>query len=223
VNKPVAFKLDCLKAVIFDMDGTMIDNGYYHRKAWSEFIKKHDLSKVDITDHEFKQHFSGRKNDSILELLFNRKLTEEELDKHGEDKETLYRKLYAPHIKEVKGLTAIVNRLKKSGIKVAIATTSPKKNREFVLEKLSLTKAFPVIVGSEHVLHGKPDPEIYIKTAKKLKVDSKECLVFEDTPVGIEAAKNAGMRVIGILTRHSEEELRAADLATNDFTKIIFE
>jgi beta-phosphoglucomutase len=99
---------------------------------------------------------------------------------------------------------------------LAIATTAPKKNWEFVLKALDIKEnIFSAILGDEDIKKGKPDPEIYLKTAKKLKVRPKECLVFEDSPVGVEAAKNAGMTVIGMLTKHTKEELKIEQTIKN--------
>lgn len=205
------------KAVIFDMDGTMINNMPYHKKAWKEFFNKHGLS---FTDEVFSKKISGKKNDQIFEFVFERKLTPEELEKYTEEKEALYRELYKPEIQEIRGLTELIRQLHNKNIKIAIATTAPEKNRTFGLEALHLTQTFDVILGDEHVTHGKPDPEIYLETAKRLRIDPASCLVFEDSPPGVNAGKNAGMTVVGIVTSHSKDELQRADYIINDFTEI---
>jgi beta-phosphoglucomutase len=207
-------------AVIFDMDGTMIDNMFYHKRAWMEFTGRHGIYP---SEKEFKQKFSGLKNDKILEGIFNKKLTEQEVTSHAEKKEQLYRDLYAPHIQEVKGLTDILNTLKTHNKKVAVATTAPKKNRDFGLEALRMTDTFSVVLGEEDVIHSKPDPGIYLEAAKRLGVEPGRCLVFEDSPPGVTAGKAAGMKVIGILTTHSEEDLKDADYQIRDFTAISFQ
>src|SRR6266480_123342 len=103
-------------AVIFDMDGTMVDNMTYHKKTWKEFAKRHGL---DITDEEFKEKISGKKNDKIFQIIFK----QEEVAKFTEEKESLYRELYAPFIKEVQGLRHIINELQQHHKKLAIATS----------------------------------------------------------------------------------------------------
>ncbi len=206
-------------AIIFDMDGTMINNMVYHKKAWMEFAKRHGL---ELTEEEFKEKFSGKKNDKIFEMIFNKDLSDEEIVSYTEEKEGIYRELYASDIKEVAGLFETLQVLKAQNKKLAIATTAPRKNREFGLEALHLGGTFPVILGDEDVTKGKPDPEIYLETAKRLGVDPSRCLVFEDTPPGVASGKNAGMTVVGIMTTHSEEDLHLADYWVKDFTSLNF-
>src|SRR3972149_1758112 len=206
-----------IKAAIFDMDGTMINNMPYHRRAWLGFSRKHGLS---LTEEEFKEKFSGKKNKEILEGLFRKALAQEEAKAYTEEKEQVYRDLYASFIKEIDGLSDLLRFLKSKGIKVAIATTAPEKNRSFALKKLGFEDTFDLVVGDEIVNKGKPDPEIYLITADKLQVEPEKCIVFEDSPPGVESAKRAGMKVIGILTTHSREELQKADLVINNYSEL---
>jgi beta-phosphoglucomutase len=152
--------------------------------------------------------------------VFGRKLGEDEELQYTEEKEGLYRELFKPDIKEIAGLTSIITELHNRGIKTAIATTAPAKNRDFALRELGLEGKFEVILGDEHVSQGKPHPEIYLETAKKLGVSPHECLVFEDSPPGVESGKNAGMTVVGILSSHSPEEISKADYVVGDFTQL---
>jgi beta-phosphoglucomutase len=138
----------------------------------------------------------------------------------AEEKESIYRELYKPYFKEVKGLKPFLDSISKKGLKTGVATTSPLSNRVFVLEALQLQDFFTIIVGAEHTKQGKPHPEIYLLAAEKLGVDPKKCLAFEDTLAGIKSAKSAGMTVTGVLTTHSKEELSEADYFIKDFTKI---
>jgi len=206
-----------IEAAIFDMNGTMIDDMGFHKKAWIEFCKSYG---VDLTEEEFKQKFSGKKNTDILPEILGRKLSSDEIKELSEEKETIYRQVYAPFIKEVPGFKDLIAKLKSKHLKVAIATTAIEPNRKFVLDALHLENEFDVILGDEDVTNGKPHPEIYLETAKKLNVDSSKCLVFEDTPPGVEAGKNAGMKVVGVLTTHTKEDLKNADYWITDFTEI---
>lgn len=201
------------------MDGTMIDNMSHHKNAWIEFLKRQG---IHLTPEEYKKRFSGKKNKQIFEEVFGKTLSDEEVAKFGAMKEGLYQELYASHFKEVNGLTQIINELKRRNLKVAIATTAPKMNRNWGLRLLKLTDIFDLVLGEEHVVRGKPDPEIYLKSAEKLGVKPEECLVFEDSPAGVEAAKRAGMKVVGIMTTHSAEELEKADALMHDFTELSF-
>src|SRR6185437_9949690 len=169
--------LSQFKAAIFDMDGTMIDNSAFHKKAFQEFNKRHGII---LTEQEYQKKISGKKNDQIFNALFNRELS---------------RELYVNDIKEVEGLIELIRELQKKGLKLAIATTAPKENRDFAFENLGLSNEFVAIVGDEHVTNGKPHPEVYLKAAEKLNLDPKECIAFEDTPSGVESAKRAGMTV----------------------------
>lgn len=213
------FTIDSTKvrAVIFDMDGTMIDNMAYHKKAWRAFLKQHHM---DVSDEEFRRKVSGKKNDQIFRTLFQRDLSQHELEAYADEKEALYRKLYEPEIREVEGLVRLVHQLYEHDIQTAIATTAPAKNREFGLRALGLENAFDIILGEEHVEQGKPHPEIYLKAAIKLGVDPAECLVLEDSPPGVQSAKAAGMTCVGILTSHSAEDIHESDATENDFTEI---
>lgn len=200
------------------MDGTMVDNATYHMNAWKKFAEKYGLI---LSDEDYEKKLSGKKNNAALEIVLNRELTSNEVDRYSEEKESLYRELYANEVKEVSGLTLLIQKIQRSGKKLAMATTSPKKNRDLVLTAINLTPAFEVIFGGEDVNKGKPDPEIYIKTATKLNVIPKSCLVFEDTPVGVAAGKNAGMSVVGVLNSHTKEDLSQADYFINDFTELL--
>ena len=214
-------KLNDFDAAIFDMDGTMINNMLYHQEAWIEFAKRHGLG--ELTEEEFKEKFAGRKNDQLVQMIFNKELSADEILMYSEEKEGLYRELYRSYIKEVAGLSEILHLLKVNNKKLAIATTAPKKNREFGLEALKIVDTFSVILGDEDVTKGKPDPEIYLETAKRLGVETSRCLVFEDTPSGVGAGKNARMTVIGIMTTHSAKDLKEADFHVKDFTYIKFD
>ena len=211
---------DGIKAVIFDMDGTMIANMQHHDLAWQEFLKRHG---IEMSEEERKRKISGRHNDQIFAMLFGEDTPVEKRKEYGEEKEQIYRGLYKNDIKEVEGLTLLLKRLKEKGFKLAVATTAPQKNRDFGLEELGLTNMFEVIVGAEDVTRGKPDPQIYEMTAEKLGVDPHECLVFEDSLVGVEAAKNAGMRVIGITTSHMASDLGETEATIDDFTQVELE
>lgn len=215
-------KLDLfnIEAVIFDLNGTMVNDMGYHKKAWIEFCKRHE---VNLTEKEFDEKFSGRKNSEMLPLIIGKKLSEDEIKKFSEDKEQIYRDIYSKFLDEVPGLKNLIQKLKAHNLKIAIATTAYEKNRRFILDYLGLENLFDLILGEEHVMHGKPHPEIYLKTAEQLGINPSKCLVFEDSPPGVESAKRAGMRVIGILTTHTKEDLVGADSCIKDFNQLDIE
>ncbi len=181
-------------AVIFDLDGTIIDNIEYHKKAWFTFLKNHNIS---ITERDYIRLF-GKHNRAILNHFFGNQLTKSELKHFASEKEKLYRDIYKPHIKPQKGLISLLDDLKFNKIRTAIATSAPVENLEFVLDELKLSESFDHLSHAGHISMSKPDPEIFLLTAEKLKVKPENCVVFEDSISGIEAAINAGMNVIGI-------------------------
>lgn len=209
-----------IKAAIFDMDGTMVNNMDYHKKAWKIFCSRYG---IDLTDEAFHEKISGKKNSEIFTLLFGKTLSLAEEAKYTEEKEQIYREIYGKEVQEITGLKKIINELHARKILLGIATTASAKNRIFILEKLAISPdLFSVILGDEDVTKGKPDPEIYLKAAQMLHISPAACLVFEDSPAGVMAAKNAGTRVVGILSTHTKEELQNADYTIEHFSQITF-
>lgn len=207
-------------AVIFDMDGVIVDNNFYHKKAWKEFCSRHKFS---LTDDEFKKYIYGRINKDILKFLFNRVLSPGEIEDLSEEKEKIYRDIYKQEIKLPEGLNALLLEFKLAGIKIAVASSAPKDNIEFVFENTGIRDLFRIVLTESDIKNGKPDPEIYLKTAELLSIDPGECIVFEDSVSGINSAKNAGMKVIAITTTHPGNELSKADLIINSFLEINLE
>lgn len=188
---------------IFDMDGVIVDNAVWHLEAFAVFGKRHGLVQ---TKEEYTKYF-GNTNQTIMNSLFNTQLSHDKLVSLAEEKETIYRELYQPFIKPVGGLPAFLEYAYNQGIPIALATSAPPDNVDFTLDSTGLKKYFSFITDASMVEHGKPDPEIYLLSAAKLGVQPSDCVVFEDSIAGIQSAKNAGMRVIGIATTHKSEEL----------------
>src|SRR5690348_16452240 len=202
------------KAVIFDLDGTLLNNNSFHRKTWEAYLK--NIEKV-ISPEEFNAYINGRTNKDAIEYIYGRKMSEEESTKYTLEKESLYRKLYKPFIKPVPGLLHFLEVLHKKNIPMAIATSGIQPNIGFMFENLPIKHYFKVIVNSSHIMNGKPHPEIYLKAASQLDISPKNCLVFEDAVVGIRSAKAAGMKVIAVATTQTKEELSIADMIVDDF------
>lgn len=206
-----------IKAVIFDIDGTLVDNLAFHEKAWLQFCRKRGIV---LTAKEFRKRLFGKNNQEILEMVFCRRLTKDQIKRYADEKEALYRKFYASRIRPLKGFKRLMNRAKQCGLKVAVASCAPIRNREFVFHHLCLDGKFDAVIGDEDIRRGKPDPEIYLKAAKKLGVSRKRCLVFEDSPAGVESARKAGMKVIGVLTGYSRNALKRAAATIKNFDEI---
>lgn len=203
------------KAAIFDMDGVIVNNHHYHVTAWKEFCA---LKNIPFNEQEFRAKYFGKNNQDILKGLLNKEISEEDVILLGEAKETLYREIYTPHIKPVEGLIEFLTILKDSGKRLAVATSARKTNLNFVLESLQIEPYFDALVDASMVQRSKPDPEIFLKAAYLLGVEPQDCVVFEDSVSGINAAKAAGMRVVALLTTHNRGELPDASLFVKDFT-----
>jgi len=209
-----------VNAAIFDLDGTLIDNNSYHLQSWLQYLK--DMNR-EMSEEEYKANVNGRTNKDVIEYIYQRKMDDKEAMKYAHEKEAIYRQLYAPYIKPVAGLLELLEKLRSLSIPMAIATSGIQVNIDFLFEHIPIRSYFDVIVNSAHISKGKPDPEIYIKTAELLKVSPAECLVFEDAVVGINSARAAGMKVVGVLTTHKAEELSGADILIKDFSELVAE
>lgn len=210
---------DVIRAVLFDLDGTMVDNMRYHTDAWIEMARK--LGR-ELTREYFQREFSGRKNEELFPLLLGRPLDAADVERLAEEKEARYRELYAPHVRPLDGLEALLGLLESRGIAIGIATAAPAKNREFVLERLGLTRRISVVVGAEQVEHGKPAPDLFLGAAEQLGCEPSATLVFEDAVLGVQAGRAAGMMVCGVATSELAEVLlgAGAQFAIRDFTEL---
>jgi len=202
-----------IKAAIFDMDGVLIDNYEYHCIAWKEFAKRYD---VEFKNEDIIKNF-GRTNKEIFAEIFKRELKDDEVLTLGEEKERVYREVYKDYIKEVDGLTEYLKFLKNKGIKVAVASSAPIQNIDFILDGLDIRKYIDAIAHAGMIKRGKPDPEIFLKAAELLRVEPKDCIVFEDSLAGIEAGVRAGMKVFGVATTYPKEKLTMAHDVIENF------
>lgn len=214
--------LDLLKsfdsrAVIFDLDGTMLDNNPFHLKAFKEYLAKINR---EMSDEEYNARVNGRTNRDVMEYLYQKKLSDEELQPLVEEKEGLYRELYKNDIAPVKGLPELLKTLDDHHIPMGIATSGIQPNIDFMFANIPIKQYFLAVVNSAHIKKGKPDPEIFLKTAEALNVPAYQCLAFEDSIVGITSAKAAGMKVIAVATTHTREELSIADMTIGDYTEL---
>jgi len=206
-----------IKAVIFDLDGTLIDNNGFHLQAWREYLKRIDKA---MTEDEYKIYLNGRTWRDAMEYIYGRKLPDDEAMKYYLEKASIYREIYAPFIKPVAGLINLLDFFQSQDLPMAIATSGIDINIDFMFEHIPIRKYFKLVVNASHIVKGKPDPEIYLKTASLLGVEPEHCLVFEDALVGIHAAKAAKMKVMGITTTHPASDLTEADRVIADYNII---
>lgn len=207
------------RAFVFDMDGTLVDNMRFHAEAWRTMLAENDL---DVDINEFLVKTAGKTNREIVPNFFA-DATEEKLFELGERKEMLYRELFLPERKTVKGAIDFLKKARDIGVKMAVATAAPVTNMEFILDGLNLRCYFQAITTAADVKNGKPDPEIFLKSAEKLGVEPKNCLVFEDALNGFEAARRARMKSVAITTVNKREVLEKLDSIVEiveDFTEI---
>ncbi|HEX8676230.1 MAG TPA: HAD family phosphatase [Segetibacter sp.] len=209
-----------IKAVIFDLDGTLLDNNDVHLKAWKQYLKENNKQ---ISDEDFKENISGRTNKDAIEHIYQKEMTEDEASKYYLEKEEIYRKMYRPDIAPITGLQDFLEELHKHKIAMAIATSGIQVNIDFMFNHVPIKKYFKKIVNSGDVSKGKPDPEIFLKAAEALHIPTENCIVFEDSIAGVRAGKSAGMKVVALTTTHTPEELKEADLVIKDYSEIDFE
>ena len=192
------------RAFIFDMDGTLVDNMKFHSQAWMALFESLGIY---LDADEFQRRTAGKTNPEILRKFTGRDLSEDEIQVLSDQKENFYRDLYRPHLKATTGLRPFLEQAQEQHIPMGLATAAGKENIAFVLHGLKLEDFFSAIVGAEDIKKGKPDPEIFIKSATKLHIQPQDCIVFEDSLFGIEAAHRAGMRAVFITTSHQPEAL----------------
>lgn len=205
------------KGILFDMDGVIVDNLPYHVDAWMVFCEKNGFN---LSRDIFFNEMNGLNAKSSFEYLFKKSLTKDEVHLYEEQKEVIYREYYKDHIRPADGLLDFIMEAKSKGIKIALATSAGQGNIDFTIDGLGIRHLFDAIIGGHQVINGKPDPEIYLKAAELLGLDSKDCVVIEDSIQGMEAGYAAGARVIGITTTHRPEELTKTFYQSKNFINL---
>jgi beta-phosphoglucomutase len=182
-------------AVLWDLDGTLVDSGDLHWRAWRETIAAEGLT---VTDEQFRASF-GQRNDLILRGWFGDALSDEDIRRIGEAKEARFRALVAREgVRPAAGAAAWVTRLAAAGWRQAIASSAPRANVEAIRAALPFGACFQASVAAEDVRAGKPDPDVFLLAAARLGVEPERCVVVEDAAAGIAAARRAGMRAVGV-------------------------
>ncbi len=186
-------------ALIFDMDGVMIDSNPAHRLAWEVYNRGFGIE----TTEAMHENMYGKRNDSIVRDFFG-DLPPAEVASRGAAKEALYREMIGERVATllVPGLRQFLDR--NAGVPKAVASNAEPANIDFLLDRAGLRPYFRVVVDGHQVRHPKPDPEIYLRTAELLGAAPADCIVFEDSYTGVAAGNAAGMRVVGIATTHRE-------------------
>lgn len=207
-------------AVIFDMDGVICHTNPFHSKAFRVFFSSRNLSP---TDEEFAEHMFGKSNSYILSHFLRRNISGAELLELEEEKESLFRELYEPHVDPIAGIVPFINELHDHGVKLGVATSAPYANLDMILGKVPIREKLSSLLASENVKMHKPDPEVYLTSARNLGVSPDQCVVFEDSFSGVSAAINAGMKVVGVLSSHTRNELPPCDLYVENYNEMTVE
>jgi beta-phosphoglucomutase-like phosphatase (HAD superfamily) len=209
--------------LIFDMDGTIIDSMQVHRSSWAMFAARHGL--LDRPD-DLERATSGRTGVEGMRALFGTDLPLAVAEAYVHEKESLYREQFGAAFRWVAGFERFALQAMNGGMRCGLGTAGDRHNIRFCLERLPPALQgglFETCVGGDEGLPGKPEPAIFLEVARRLRVDPADCLVFEDSPAGIEAAARAGMRAVALLTSHSAEELAGAHViaAVRDYDELL--
>jgi len=212
-----------LKAIIFDLDGTIVNSLPYHHKSWSIFFQRNNLKESDFS--EILKEYKGGGTLKLMSDVFGDSYSKKELKEMSDYKEVIFREIYKGKIYPIKGLINFLDNLTESNILLSIGSNAIRKNVEMTIEELGITNYFSSIICGDEVSKGKPDPEMFIKTLSNLKVSKDECLVFEDSIEGVAAAKKADIKVIGVTSSQSTEALESAGCfkTITDYCKIEFD
>ena len=211
------------RAFIFDMDGTIVDNMAFHTKSWLAFFERRGQT---LDPDAFFRDTAGRQGHEITRTYLGDHLTREESAALDFEKESLYRELYAPHLAVTKGFDLFIAAAKSAGIKLAVATAAPNKNIAFTLDGLDLRKQFDAIAGAADVARGKPNPDVFLLAAERAGALPANSIVFEDAPLGVEAARRAGMRAVVLTTTLPAEAFAEYDnviAVARDFSELDIE
>jgi len=193
-----------MKAFIFDLNGTMVNDMPYHTMAWFNLLNN-DLG-GNFTWEEVKRQMYGKNAEVLVRMFGPDRFKPEEMERISVEKELKYQKEFFPSLALVAGLNDVLEKAYQKGIPMGIGTAAIPINIDFVLDNLNIRHYFKAIVSADDVIFSKPNPETFLKAAALLGVDPADCIVFEDVPKGAETAANAGMKAVIITTTHQPEE-----------------
>jgi beta-phosphoglucomutase family hydrolase len=203
------------RAILWDMDGVLVNTGEYHFAAWKQTF---DVLGIAFSEEQFRRTF-GMNNTGILELIYGAKLPPEQEQAISERKESLFREAVKGKAKLLPGVEDALKMFSARNWKQAIASSAPPRNIEVLVHELQIGGYFEAIV-SGYDIPGKPDPGVFLKAAQQLGIESEHCTVIEDSVAGVEAAKHAGMRCIAVTTTNQAEALSKADLIVHSLADL---
>jgi beta-phosphoglucomutase len=207
-----------IEAVIWDLDGVIIDSADEHRRAWYRMAEEEGLP---FSDEQFWATF-GKRNDFIIPHLWG-EMPPERVRALADKKEAYFRELIRESGKPLPGSIELLKALREAGYKQALASSTPPANIDLISSVLGLKQYLDVLVSGETVPHGKPAPDVFLKAAQELGVAPTKCLVIEDAVAGVEAAHAGGMRCLAVAGNRDLPGLRAADLMVKNLTEVSVE
>ena len=211
-----------LKGLLFNMDGTLVDNLAYHFMAFDAYAKREGFTLLE----PMSLKFNGMHSDAIFtKILSEDVVAEYGLDRLHREKEEVYRDMYRPHIEPIAGLMELLNEAKKAGVKCAIGSSGCRENVEMIIEALGIADLIDGSISGSDVTHGKPHPEIFTKAHELLGLKAEECVVVEDAVNGILAGVAAGCKCIAVTTTSSAETLTevGASMCFADYSTVTIE
>lgn len=191
-------------ALIFDLNGTMINDMEFHIRSWTEILNQ-DL-KAGLSPVQVKNQMYGKNSELLVRVFGQGRFTDDEMEYWSIEKEKRYQKAYLPHMQLIKGLDVLLAKAFAKNIPMAIGSAAIPFNIDFILDQLDIRKYFSAIVSAEDVVISKPHPETFLKAAALLNTKPENCLVFEDAPKGVEAAGRADIPCVVLTTMHLRNE-----------------
>jgi beta-phosphoglucomutase len=204
------------KSILWDMDGVIADSYSFHFAAWQETFAKRGIK---LTKEDFTKLF-GTRNDFIIGSIMGRELPERDVKIMVQEKEENFRRKARGSIKPFPGAVRLLNAIKKGIFKLGLVSSAPRENIDLVLSELDLEGIFDCIVFGQEVSESKPGPQIHLLAAKKLEVTPNDCVVIEDSPLGVRAARTAGMKCLAIANTHPRQELEEADKVVDSLEEV---
>jgi beta-phosphoglucomutase family hydrolase len=205
-----------IEAVIWDLDGVLANTASYHLSAWQEIFSKRG---VKFTEEDFRRSF-GQRNDTIIKNTLGEQTTQGEIEAIAEEKEATFRRMIGQKIKPFPGAVELVYSLRRQGVKLAIASSTPIENIRLITSSLGVANCFQAIVTGHDVTEGKPSPQVFLLAAKRLGAEPENCIVIEDAVAGVTAAKRAGMHCVAVTSTRSRQSLKQADLIVRTLEEI---
>jgi HAD superfamily hydrolase (TIGR01509 family) len=204
------------RTILWDMDGVISDSYSFHFAAWQETFARRGIK---FTKEDFTKLF-GSRNDFIVRSIMRRELPERDIKIIVQEKEQAFRRKAVGRIKPFPGVVRLLNALRKGNFRLGLVSSAPKENIDLVLSELNLAGIFNCIVFSQEVSQGKPSPQIYLLAAERLQATPSDCLLIEDSPLAVKAAKTAGMKCLAVSNTHLRQHLKEADKVVDSLENV---